>query len=112
LIVYVADYTFNEHIIDDERLSARYPLLNGGGIVEFCFWDLNSLEARAQNVKAGDFLFLRNVQVQQWNGNVTGALRVRSDDKQTGPSWRRINITDPLVVELIRRVVALASRLF
>jgi hypothetical protein len=83
----------------------RYPLLKGGRLVEICFWDNNSLEARTQRVQAGNVLFIRNVQVEFKNGNVQGALRTRRRPDGTadfGHGWKRLNITDPLVVQLLR----------
>ena len=104
--VYVTDYTSNPEIPDDDRLLAYHPQLKGNKIIEATFWDDNAAEAQIQGLKAGDFVFLRNAHSDFRNGTIKVNLRSSVRGKQgsidVGQSWKILNITNPLVVEILR----------
>jgi hypothetical protein len=106
MAVYVTDYTSNPEIEDEDRIVAYHPHLKKM-ILEVTFWDSNAAEAERQELKQGDFVFLRNMNTKIKNGTLQGALHdnVRAGNKasiEVGQSWKKMNITDPLVVELLR----------
>jgi hypothetical protein len=76
-------------------------------VTEITLWDSNASEAVLQSIQPGEWLYLRNVKVAMRNGNLQGALHeqinLKNNEKVShGIGWRRLNVTDPLVVELLR----------
>jgi AICAR transformylase/IMP cyclohydrolase PurH len=108
MAVYVTDYTSNSEVEDDDRVLAHHPHLRKM-ILEVTFWDSNAAEADKQELKEGDFVFLRNLHCTVKHGTLQGVLHdnVRTGGRATielGQTWKKMNITDPLVVELLRWV--------
>lgn len=79
-------------------------------VTEVCMWDVNANSASAHPAcEPGKFVQLRNVRVSVRQGKVQGSMHDKAgvemrDGKDTwerGIGWKPLNITDPLVMELL-----------
>lgn len=113
LDLHVTDYTSNPVIEDNDRSLAYHPELRGRMILEATFWDENAAEALVQNLKEGEFVLLRNAQCDHKGGtlkvNIRSSVRGKKGTYDVGQSWKRLNITHPLVVEFLRLVQGVYS---